>query len=129
MELIIVILIIGVIAAIGFSNYARSRENTLDKEAFANLRLIQAAENVYRFESGAVYPRTLANESNIANINQFLKLSLPTAGRWNYRVSGQTSPNPGCAQATRNGDNGRAFVMTLANTGDPQASPPAGACP
>jgi prepilin-type N-terminal cleavage/methylation domain-containing protein len=109
-ELIIVIIIISIIATMGLVNYSGVREDSLDKEARANLKLIQAAEKLYHIEFNPYYYPTTGSTSNIALINNNLKLSLPTpAGtpQWSYQVD-----NTGQAVATRAGG-GRTWTLTI----------------
>jgi len=93
-EIIIVIVIVGILSAIALPNFGIMREKQLDKEAKAVLKLIQAAERIYRMENGSYY-----SSSNIALINSNLRLGLPDTGtpNWTYAL-GATS-----ATATRSG--------------------------
>jgi len=101
MEMLIVIIIIGTLAAIGVPNYTRTREESLDREAQANLRLIIAAQNIHRMEF-----TTYVAAGTIAAINTGLRLALPAAVYWDYRttVTGPGGSNT-CAEATRVSDN------------------------
>lgn len=93
-ELVIVIIIIGILVTLAATHYGGTRERAFDREATANLKLIQAALRVYRMEGGAFF-----NSSDNTVINRDLKLSLQTANpRWNYQVD-----TAGCGQATRTG--------------------------
>ena len=102
LEIMMVLVIIGILATIALPNLGRMRERGLDREVMANLKLIQAAERIYRMDIGEYYPVTgFAQESNIGTINSFLKLSL-TAGTnrdWDYSVTGGNSLD---ARAPRN---------------------------
>jgi len=80
-ELVIVIIIIGVLAAIAIPNFNRARERALGQEARANTKLIVAAEKIYNMETGSYY-----YSSDRANINTNLKLSL-TATNWAYSIT------------------------------------------
>lgn len=86
-ELMVVIVIIGVLATISIVHLTGSQEDALVKEVQANLKLIAAAEKIYRMETG-VYVAA-GNESLI---NSNLRLMLPTAAtrKWSYTVT-----NPG----------------------------------
>jgi len=123
MELIIVIVIIGILATLGFTHYGTYKESTLNKEAQANLRLIVAAERIYRMEIGSYFP---CSDNDCINTNLRLYLSnLSDPNRkWDYRATdGGTST---CAQATRfNGPNTRTFKMS-SDDNDPVAD---GICP
>ncbi len=87
-ELIVVVIIIGILAALALPGFGTSKERVLDKEAKANLALIQAAEKIYKMESGFYYPST-GTTSVIADINTYLRVNLPTSAlSWTYSVDG-----------------------------------------
>ncbi len=108
LELIIVVVIIGILATLGMSQYGAYKERTLNKDAIANLRLIQAGERIYHMEQGSY----IALGDNAA-INTTLKLLLSTVSNanWNYSVDGS-----GTATATRNGSDSRQLVLTIGST-------------
>ena len=95
-ELLIVILIIGILAALGLPQFAKSREHAIGKEAIVNLKLIAAAEKIYRMESNTYYP-TAGAESDIADINNYLRLSV-TEANWDYSVTGAAGSFSSTAQ-------------------------------
>jgi prepilin-type N-terminal cleavage/methylation domain-containing protein len=99
-ELIIVVIVIGVLAAIAMPSFRVTQERTYDNEAKANLKLIQAAEKIYRMENTVYWP-----DNTIGGINSNLRLSLPAgAGRtWNYRTDnvGTAVAEPNSATVTR----------------------------
>lgn len=98
LELIAVIIIIGILATIAFTQYSGYRERTVDKEAEASLRLIQAAQRIYHIENPAIFYPWSGSEADIDDINKDLKLFLPAGPnrRWDY-----TTFSTGCGQATR----------------------------
>jgi type II secretory pathway pseudopilin PulG len=100
LEAMVVLIIIGILATLGLAQYGTYKESSLDKEAKANLRLIVAAERIYRMEVGVYYP---CGDSGCLNNN--LKLFLPSAN-WSYSSTGGGAT---CAQATRNGGDGRSW--------------------
>jgi len=106
-ELIIVCVIIGILASIGVPTFQKARERVLDNEAKANLKLIIAAEKIYRMENATYY-----GSANVNNLNTNLRLALPTAGKWTYIANGTVSN--ACAQAQRNGNDSRFWSMTNA---------------
>jgi prepilin-type N-terminal cleavage/methylation domain-containing protein len=124
LELLVVIIILGILASVGFAGYGRFRENTLNREAEANLRLIVAAERVYRLEVNGFV--ALADTDHI---NTALRLRIPSgAGRnWDYTTTAPTA-DTSCAQATRSvavsDPNYRSLHMGHNDTG-----PTAGTCP
>ena len=117
-ELLIVIGIIVILAAIALPNYFNAREHSVDDETQANLRLIHAAEKVYRLEVGGYF-----GSNDIATLNTNLRLTLPAANsrNWDYITKAT-----GCAQSTRHGGpNARTWALGVANMTteeDPTAS-------
>jgi len=99
LELLIVLIIIGVLAALFIPSFRPAKEAALNDEARANLDLIKAAEKVYRMENNLYYGPT----SDINNINTYLKLSLPNATNrnWNYSII-SASADAFSATAVRN---------------------------
>ncbi len=90
-ELIIVILIIGILAALAFPQFSKTKEHAIGKEAIANLKLIAAAEKIYRMEGTFYYPNPADFQSDISQINNYLKLSI-TEANWDYAVTSAGSP-------------------------------------
>lgn len=110
MELLIVVVIIGVLAALTLPGFTVTKERALDREAKANLGLIQAAEKIYRMEANFYYPPS-GSTSVIANINTYLKVSLPPSGlSWSYTV------NNSQATATRLTGSVRTWTLTHAGS-------------
>ncbi|MDI6606203.1 MAG: type II secretion system protein [Candidatus Omnitrophota bacterium] len=88
-ELIIVTVIVAVLAAIALPNYTKAKEKALGQEAVANLKLIAAAEKIYRVEQGA-YTRCSCADTARCNLagsgcNPLLKLDL-NPENWAYTV-------------------------------------------
>jgi prepilin-type N-terminal cleavage/methylation domain-containing protein len=102
LEIIIVIVIIGILSTFGISQYIPARERALGKEATANLKLIAAAERIYRMENDTYYPAS-GTVNGVNNINTNLKLSLTTQS-WHYSITGGTDTFT--ASASRNGSGG-----------------------
>ena len=90
-ELLIVIIIVGILATLALLQYKPYKENTLNKEAEANLKLIYAAERIYKFENdNNQYTESLVGSSSNDDINQYLKLQLTsstnTNRNWDYQI-------------------------------------------
>lgn len=86
-EIIIVVIIIAILAALALPGFDVTKERTLDKEAKANLLLIQAAEKIYKMEHDTFYPSGETATSVIDDINSYLKLSLPANQvNWTYSL-------------------------------------------
>ncbi len=100
METLVVIIIIGILSVIGITQYGSYKENVVEREAKENLKLIRAAQRIYRMESSTYYPASGVPISDIATINTNLKLDIPAGPQrnWNYSVR-----NDGCGIATRLG--------------------------
>lgn len=133
LELAIVIVIIGILATFGIAQYRSAQERALDKQAQANLRLILAAERVWRLDDNNSPPQYIACGSTVV-CNSALGLLLPTANpSWAYRVNVQAiGNNPAqafAAQATRTQTPERFWCLRepTAEVPDPQPTP--GACP
>jgi len=54
-ELLIVVVIVGILAALGLPQFTKAREHAMGKEAIVNLKLIAAAEKIYRMEASAYF--------------------------------------------------------------------------
>jgi type II secretory pathway pseudopilin PulG len=97
----VVVIIIGVLAVLAVNQYFGSQDQALQREAVTNLKLIAAAEKIYRMEVGGY-----VNASNAATLNDYLSLMLPTASpKWNYNVT-NASGNHFEAVATKVGGGG-----------------------
>ncbi|KPK98589.1 MAG: hypothetical protein AMJ95_03625 [Omnitrophica WOR_2 bacterium SM23_72] len=128
-ELVITVLLISILGALGFIQYGNYREEALGKEARANLRLIVAAQRIYKIKTSAYFPIVGGTETSESTINDNLKLMLSTAEgpqrAWDYLVD--SSGGTTCAQATR--VNGPAKTWSFRSTdldGDPDED---GTCP
>ena len=113
-EMIITVIIIGILATFAVPQYIATQEKALDKEAQANLVLIQAAENLYKIESGVFLGATSATAH--ADLSTNLQIALPPAGgKWNYTATrtaaAGANPEKLCAQAARNQDSGRTWTL------------------
>jgi type IV pilus assembly protein PilE len=97
-EILTVVLIIGILIALALPNFGTMKERALDREAKANLKLIQAAEKIYRMEY-LVYQ----DAGDTGEVNQELKLSLPAGdnSNWLYSITGGNELD---ARVTRNID-------------------------
>ena len=123
-EILVVVVIIAVLAALAWPNYIGIREKSLNREAKASLALVRAAEKIYRMEQGFYYPY-LDTTGTTANINNFLKLGLPESATRSWTID-LTSPtiNTGTGTATRIGVgvDGRQWLINFSGDTDPSCS-------
>jgi len=127
LELMVVVVILSILATMGASQYNAAKEKALDNEAKVNLRLILAAERVYRMEDNRSPPEYV-NCANIPAVNANLRLALSnTNPNWNYLVK-SAGVAGFCADAQRT--NGipplRAWRIIVPPT---DTEPVVGACP
>jgi len=102
LEIITVILIVGVLATLAVTHYTPARDRAIGREAVAALRLIAAAERIYRMELGGYYPPLGASpETNVALINRDLRL-LINENNWDYYID-SNGDNTFTAHADRTG--------------------------
>ncbi|RKY30910.1 MAG: hypothetical protein DRP74_06000 [Candidatus Omnitrophota bacterium] len=79
-ELLIVAVIIGILATFAMPNFTVTKERTLSREAIANLRLIAAAERIYKMEHD-----DYLISSALDTINDELMLSINDSN-WEYEI-------------------------------------------
>ena len=96
-ELIAVIIILGILAAVGIPQYRRAMERARGAEAYSGLANIQEAEKIY-YTTNEVYsttasPMTAAQQAT-------LDINLPQSG-WNFGVSSTDTSRDFTATATR----------------------------
>lgn len=107
-ELVIVVVILGALAAIALPNYNKAKEHALGKEAIANLKIIAAAERIIRLETGnyaACNCSTAVNCAAVTGCNSLLSLDLST-NNWAYSVTLDGGSGGFYAQADRQGAGG-----------------------
>jgi prepilin-type N-terminal cleavage/methylation domain-containing protein len=125
MEMVIVVVVVGILAAIALPNFTPMRSQTIDREAQASLKLIQAAEKIYRMEASDYYPMVGSGvaevtDHNLINTNLKLMLPLPAANvYWSYKTM-----QGGCADARRAIGSGPNWRLRISGT-----EPTVGLCP
>jgi type IV pilus assembly protein PilE len=119
-EILVVLVIIGTLAALAWPNYMAIKEKSLNREAKASLALIRAAEKIYRMEQRYYYPYKSAT-STISNINSFLKLSLPETASVSWSINVNSTVDPAFAKATRvgTGVDGRVWKINFPGDSEP----------
>jgi prepilin-type N-terminal cleavage/methylation domain-containing protein len=113
LELVIVIMIVSILAALSYVHYSAYQEKSLDNEAEANLNMIIATERAYRMERGGYYVSVVEDD-----LNDNLRIFLPTVNmKWDYATVQDLAGLVCCAEATRMVAPGRTFrLCTNGNT-------------
>jgi type II secretory pathway pseudopilin PulG len=77
-ELILVVVVVITLALIGVPSYVKSKNRAIGREGISNIKLMAAAERIYRMENGAY-----AACGSTAACNSTLKLML-NGKNWSY---------------------------------------------
>ena len=91
LELMVTVIIVSILASVGFVSYLKTVERTHQREAEGMLQLIAAAEKMYELDNN-VYTSC----DNTADCNAVLDLDI-SGKYWNYRV--HVNGSQFCAQA------------------------------
>ncbi|MFH1519319.1 MAG: prepilin-type N-terminal cleavage/methylation domain-containing protein [Candidatus Omnitrophota bacterium] len=86
-ELIIVLIVVGIIAGLGTPFYRKAVDRAKSRGSVAQLRLIQAAENMYK-----LMEKSYLGCSGYAACNTALNIDLPDDG-WTYEIDQVTGTN------------------------------------
>lgn len=113
-ELMVVVVIMGILAAIAIPTYTNTREKAIDKEAISVLKLVRAANKQY-FSKYNFYLPLSGSITSISSINNNLSLDLNNAS-WSYSITGNGATFT--ASAARGG---RTWSVTQSPT-DPSCS-------
>ena len=98
LELIVVIIIIGILATLGFTQYTRVIEKGRTAEAKALLGQMRTAQEAYMLENGS-YTATIGNlavavpTGSCVTTHYFVYYTTATAGNANRCIAGGKTPN------------------------------------
>jgi len=84
LELIVVVIITAILVSLAIPQYTKTIERAKEKEAIANLKLMQAAQKIYKLEQGFFYP-DFGTAVAVDVINENLRLDLNN-NIWDYRI-------------------------------------------
>ncbi len=101
-ELVIVVIIVGILVSFGMPAYLNARRKAIDREAQSQVKLLQAAEKVYRMETNQ-YIACSSNQDCNDKLHTELPSSIANGGNWDYQVinvNNAASPPTFTAQAT-----------------------------
>jgi len=114
MELIMVIIIIGLMSTV-IVNYLPYKEKAINKEAISALKMIDAAERIYKLETGN-YVEIIDN----ADANTKLKLYLPTGEtNWSYSVSVDADGKAFISATRTSGSDIRTWKLEVGSDAEP----------
>lgn len=99
-EIMIVVAIIGLLAAIAIPNFIRARTTAQKNACIANLKQIQGAIQVWAIDTGAASNGTFTTASIVPN---YLK-AWPSEGTVAYPVPANVSSTPVCPNSATNTD-------------------------
>ena len=111
-ELIIVVIILGILAAVGIPQYMKAIEKARGAEGYAGLGYIQQGEKIY-YANNEVY---LASAALSAADQQKLDIALPLKG-WSFAITITAAPPTFTAIATRAAGQCIAKTMQVDQTG------------
>ena len=99
-EIMIVVAIIGLLAAIAIPNFIRARETAQKNACIANMKQIQGAIQVWAIDTGAASAATFTT----AEIVPAYLRSWPECGTKEYAVPANVSATPVCPNSGSNTD-------------------------
>ena len=89
-EIMIVVAIIGLLAAIGIPSFQKARDNSRSKSCINNLRMIAAGTEQYMMDNNTT-------AATLTQSAEYIKSGLPTcAGNGSYTVGTETT-DPACS--------------------------------
>ncbi|MDP2941215.1 MAG: prepilin-type N-terminal cleavage/methylation domain-containing protein [Candidatus Omnitrophota bacterium] len=82
-EILVVLIIVGILAALALPNYTKMKDDALNKVAKSTLALVRAGEQIYRMEYGTFWA-----DAPTSGLNTNLKLTIPTGAdsKWEYKA-------------------------------------------
>lgn len=95
-EIMIVVAIIGLLAAIAIPNFVRARETALKNACIANLKQIQGAVQVWAIDNGALDTADPSVAINGVNVVPTYLRVLPKCGGTDYALPATVATTPTC---------------------------------
>lgn len=99
MELLIVVILIGIIAAFAIPNYDRAIRKAHERDMEIQLMALHAASTIYRANMGTYWDTAGANEGNLATINDTLGINIIANAGTAYVYNGPVGGGSFTAQA------------------------------
>ncbi len=91
-EIMIVVAIIGLLAAIAIPNFVKARERALQNACVANMKQIQGAVQVWAIDTGATSNASVGTAALVPN---YIK-AWPTCGTSSYNATQSVDGTPIC---------------------------------
>jgi prepilin-type N-terminal cleavage/methylation domain-containing protein len=100
-EIIIVLMIVGALAAAALVSFSGTMEKAADEEAKRNIEMILTGVEIYRMNTGGYPKASMVN--SVSNINANLHTNLPTGEtrKWNYSTEVDSTGQIICVKARR----------------------------
>ena len=77
MEIMIVVIIVGIIAAFALPNFQNSIDNSHERDGYTQLMAVQAANTIYKAQNGTYYKSTTAvSEAGPTGLNTNLNINI-----------------------------------------------------
>lgn len=103
-ELVAVIVLLGILAAVGVPLYNNMMEDGRTTEAKTNLKIVYMAEKIRRLDQGAYWPDGVAKStedspSSLPEINEALNIDIETPQYYQLGIIGAAGGASFCAEA------------------------------
>jgi len=122
-ELIIVVIIVGVLAALALPQYASFVERARGAEAISTIGAMKTAQELFRSENAG------GNYAPQANIGQ-LSINVPVSGLWSYTIGSASSSFWNVTANRMNGANsGQTIIFNYNSNGASSWGPASGGHP
>lgn len=123
MELLIVVILIGIIAAFAIPNYDRAIRKAHERDMEIQLMALHAASTIYRANMGTYWDTAGANEGNLATINDTLGINIISNEGTTYFYNGPAGGGGFFARATWN-----AYILEVTDAPIDTAGVPPNPC-
>ena len=119
-ELLIVVIVIAVLAAIALPKYNKAVDETHKREAKTTLEIIRSAQQAYKIDTDEYYPvSSLASNATAADeARSVLNIDIYNNDDWEYSVGVNSDSSTATATATRRRGYSRDNVSMDMATGD-----------
>ena len=99
-ELMIVIAIIGILAAMAIPNFKKARASARQKACYSNIRVLQGAVEMYNMDNSAMLTKMDDSTQNVLIKQKYIKAPAPLV----CPETSQNNPKYGGSDLTENGE-------------------------